>query len=151
MAQSDLIGQAQAYIEAVNRGDWDAAVQLLSPDVLLIDHSLGGTLRGRDAWVGRFKPFAEAFPDIRMEQAWVVTDGRRLAHGVVVRGTHTGRLSLPTGKTIPATGRSVETHFAAAREVDDDQRVAVSHFYANPLELLTQLGITPAEAGLSAT
>ena len=36
MTQADLIGQAHAYTEAVNRGDWDAAVQYLSPDVLLV-------------------------------------------------------------------------------------------------------------------
>ena len=39
---------------------------------------------------------------------------------------------------------SVELHFAAVWEADDDQRVAVAHFYANPMELLTQLGMTTA-------
>lgn len=48
------------------------------------------------------------------------------------------------GETMPATGRSVELHFAAVWEADDDQRVAVAHFYANPMELLTQLGMTTA-------
>ena len=65
-----------------------------------------------------------------------------MAQEVVIRGTHTAPLSLQTGKTMPATGRSVEVHFAAVWEADDDQRVAVAHFYANPTELLTQLGIT---------
>ncbi|MGZ6870219.1 MAG: ester cyclase, partial [Frankiaceae bacterium] len=130
MTQSDLSGQAQAYIEAVNRGDWDAAVQFLSPEVLLVDYSSGGTHRGREAWVARFKPFTEAFPDGRLELASAVTEGRRMAQEVVVRGTHTAPLSLPTGETMPATGRSVELHFAAVWEADNDQRVAVAHFYA---------------------
>jgi len=53
MNQSDPVRQAQAYIEAVSRGDWDAAVQFLSPKVLLVDYSYGVTHRGRDAWVAR--------------------------------------------------------------------------------------------------
>lgn len=142
MTQADLIGQAQAYTEAVNRGDWDAAVQYLSPDVLLVDYSFGGTQRGREAWVARFKPFTDAFPDTRLELMAAMTEGRRMAEEVVVRGTHTAPLSRPTGEAIPATGRSVEVHFAAVWEADDEQRVAVAHYYANPMELLTQLGIT---------
>ena len=67
-----------------------------------------------------------------------------MAQEVVVWGTHPAPLSLPTGETMPATGRSVELHFAAVWEADDDQRVAVAHFYANPMELLTQLGMTTA-------
>ncbi len=151
MAQSDLSGQVLAYIEAVNRHDWDAAAELLSPNVLLVDYSLGGTLHGREAWVARFKPFTEAFPDGRLEQTWAVTEGRRLAHEVVARGTHTGPLPLPTGETMPATGRSIEVHFAGIWEADDEQLVTEAHYYANPMELLTQLGITATEAGISAT
>ena len=151
MAKSDVNQQVQAYIEAVNRHDWDAAAELLSPDVLLVDHSLGGILRGREEWVGRFKPFTEAFPDGRLEQGWAVTEGRRLAHEVVARGTHTGPLPLPTGETVPATGRSIEVHFAGIWEADGGQQVTEAHYYANPMELLTQLGITSAEAGVSTT
>ena len=65
-----------------------------------------------------------------------------MAQEVVVRGTHTAPLSRPAGEAIPATGRSVEVHFAAVWEADDEQRVAEAHYYANPMELLTQLGIT---------
>ena len=100
----DLSGQAQAYIEAVNRGDWDAAVQFLSPEVLLVDYSFGGTQRGREAWVARFKPFTEAFPDTRLELASAITEGRRMAQEVVIRGTHTAPLSLPTGETSQRRG-----------------------------------------------
>ncbi|MGZ4617208.1 MAG: hypothetical protein ACXV5Q_04070 [Frankiaceae bacterium] len=45
----------------------------------------------------------------------------------------------------------MKVHFAAVLDADDEQRVAVAHFYANPMELLTQLGITPAEASASVT
>ena len=65
-----------------------------------------------------------------------------MAQEVVVWGTHPAPLSLPTGETMPATGRSVELHFAGVWEADNDQRVAVAHFYANPMELPTQLGMT---------
>jgi steroid delta-isomerase-like uncharacterized protein len=151
LAKSNLYGLVQAYIEAVNRHDWDAAAGLLSPDVRLVDHALGRTLRGPEEWVARFKPFTEACPDGRLEQMWVVTEGRRLAHEVVVRGTNTGPLSLPTGEVMPATGRSIEVHLAGIWEADDEQRVTEMHHYANPMELLTQLGVTAAEAGVSAT
>ena len=61
------------------------------------------------------------------------------------RGTHTAPLPLPTGEVVAPTGRSVEIHFAAFGQVDSDQRLAVVHFYANPMTVLAQLGM-PAPA-----
>ena len=54
-------------------------------------------------------------------------------------------MPLPTGEVVAPTGRSAEIHFAAFGQVDSDQRLAVVHFYANPMTVLAQLGM-PAPA-----
>ena len=143
--EPDARGRAQAYIDAVNRRDWESAVEFLSPEVLLIDYGRGGTHRGREAWVARFKPTVEPFPDLQLEVTSLLVDGELVAQEVVGRGTHTAPLPLPTGEVVAPTGRSVEIHFAAFGQVDSDQRLAVVHFYANPMTMLAQLGM-PAPA-----
>jgi ketosteroid isomerase-like protein len=64
--------------------------------------------------------------------------------GFVV-GTNTGPLALPTGRTLPPTGRQVRVRSCDVATVEDG--LITSHrAYFDQLELLGQLGLLPEPA-----
>ena len=126
--------------EAVNHEDLDAVTSCYSPDAVVIAPE--GTYKGRDqiaeyfqAW---FTPFSEISADVTTKAAW----GDQALDEWSLSCTNTGPLDMPTGETVPATGKRVTVRGVDICTVEDGL-IVEHHVYYDQVELLGQLGLLP--------
>lgn len=101
-----------------------------------------GELKGRDAIVRYLGGFLDAIPDFRWESLAEHESGATSIDEGWVVGTNTGPIVLPSGGTLPATGKRVRVRGCDVATVEDG--LIVSHnFYFDQMELLGQLGLLP--------
>jgi steroid delta-isomerase-like uncharacterized protein len=131
-------------IAALNARDMEAYLANQQPDVEFVIPG-GVTLRGRDQIREYTEALWKAFPDGVLTFGDQVIADAAAATEVVFKGTHTGPMLTPDGP-IPPTGKQVTLRSASILRIEDG-RVAGEHVYLDQLELMTQLGLTPAAAG----
>lgn len=102
MANEINIALVRAGFEALSAGDFDACLELASPDLIINLAELAEPLHGRDIWLEGAAMFRRAFPDLNAEIEDIFGSGDRVAVRVRMRGTHAGEYL-----GIPATGRQV--------------------------------------------
>jgi predicted ester cyclase len=125
------------HIEAVNGRNSDA-------DPWAIDAEMtapGAQVSGRDNVIGFIAVFQEAFPDLRLELAQLLTDGPAAAAEGTITGTHDRVLHTPNGDVAP-TGRTVEFRWAAVYVTDGDT-LKSEHLFFDQMDFLGQLGLLP--------
>jgi predicted ester cyclase len=125
------------HIEAVNGRDsdadpWAADAEMTAP---------GAQVRGRDEVLGFLGVFYEAFPDLRLNVAQLLTDGPAAAAEGTITGTHDGVLHTPAGDVAP-TGRAVELPWAAVYLTEGDT-LKSEHLFFDQMDFLGQLGLLP--------
>jgi predicted ester cyclase len=127
-------------ITALNSRDMEGYLANQQPDVEFL---LPGrvTLQGRDAIQQFIEALWTAFPDGQLAFGDQVYAEDAAAVEVVFTGTHTGPLMTPNGP-IPPTGKRVSLHQASILRIKDGL-IASEHGYADPLEMMTQLGVLP--------
>jgi ketosteroid isomerase-like protein len=103
-----------------------------------------GELRGRDEVVNWMRQFMEAFPDSRWESLAKYEDGDVAIDEGYFVGTNSGPLRLPTGETLPATGKQLRIRGCDIAKVEDG-RITTHRFYYDQMEFLGQLGLLPDE------
>jgi len=86
----------------------------------------------------------EAMPDNEISVTNEYVAGSVVVQEAVFSGTHTGNLAAPNGLVVPPTGRHVQAPYVDILVVEGDQ-IASDHLYWDQVELLTQLGLMPAE------
>lgn len=93
-----------SYLEALSRGDVDAAVALVADD-FHNEHtsSLGNSLRGRDAYRERLPRFLAQFTQLRYELEDLIVDGERAAAPY----TMTFRWTADDGTEVPVRIRGI--------------------------------------------
>jgi ketosteroid isomerase-like protein len=101
-----------------------------------------GEIKGADAIMNWFHQFNEAIPDARWEPLYAHEVGDTAIDEGYFTGTNTGPLALPTGETIPATGKQVRVRGCDAATVRDG-RITSHRFYFDQMEFLSQLGLAP--------
>ena len=101
-----------------------------------------GEVAGRAAIAGYFFRFWDAMPDVRYEVADRHEAGKVAVYEGYVVGTNTGPLGLPTGGTLPPTGRQVRVRSCDVARVEDGT-ITTYRAYFDQLELLGQLGLLP--------
>jgi steroid delta-isomerase-like uncharacterized protein len=144
MEARQMLERVSDALAACNRGDLDAAMEVIAEDVIWRDVVLG-VLHGRDALYDATKAYMAAFPDLRIEQTSSTLAPPRLAQELTVTGTHRGELL-----GVPATGRWTETYVAVVVTFDDDGQMIEGTLYWNPLAIMEQLGIDPGFAAAPA-
>ena len=125
------------HIAAVNDRDgnadpWAEDAELVAP---------GGQASGRDGVLGFLGVFYEAFSDLRLEVAQLLTDGPAAAAEGIIAGTHDGVLHTPNGDVAP-TGRAVRLRWAAVYATDGDT-LKSEHLFFDQMDFLGQLGLLP--------
>src|SRR5688572_30840092 len=95
---------SEAFTAAFNAHDLKKAAELYRPDVVFTSPD-AGELKGREQVLEYFRIFLQAFPDTRIEVLAKHEAGETIIDEWIYRGTHTGPLVLPSGETIPATGK----------------------------------------------
>jgi steroid delta-isomerase-like uncharacterized protein len=126
-------------IDAMNRGDLDAAIGLVAEDG--VDHTpVPGQGPGREGWKGKWEYLMSAFSDVSFTIEQSVEQGDTVATRYVFRGTHTGDFL-----GMPATGKSFEVLSLDMVRVRDGQIVDHWGLLDMPA-VMTQLGLMPAPA-----
>lgn len=124
--------------KSVETGDLDTVTGCYAPDAVLIAPE--GRYTGHDqirsyfaGWIG---PFTDLRIDVLAKGEW----GDRAVDEWVLSGTNSGDLELPTGETVPATGRRISVRGADVCAVAGDL-VAEHHVYYDQVEVLGQLDL----------
>jgi steroid delta-isomerase-like uncharacterized protein len=95
--------------EVYNRGDLDAADELLATDY--VDHNaLPGQESGLEGYKGVVTTLRSAFPDYEVTIEDQIAEGDKVVTRYTGRGTHQGELIgiAPTGKSVELTGIGVQ-------------------------------------------
>jgi ketosteroid isomerase-like protein len=123
---------------ATTTGDAARIGSCYSEDAVLI--APDEEIRGREAIAAYFVRFGEAFPDTGYEFVGKFEDGATAIDETWVTGTNTGPLSLPTGDTVPPTGKQIRVRSCDIAEVANG--VVIRHrMYFNPADFEEQLGL----------
>lgn len=104
----------------------------------------GAVLHGRDEVAGFVAVFWEAFPDIKLAITAEVEEGSAVMVQGRITGTHLGTFHTPAGD-MPPTRRHVDLSFSDYYRLEGGL-IVESHLHLDRLELLEQLGATPAAA-----
>lgn len=99
-----------------------------------------GELRGRDAITGYLFQFWTAIPDVHYEHGDSYEAGDVAIDEGFVEGTNTGPLNLPSGETLPATGKQVKVRSCDIAKVEAGE-ITSHRFYFDQMEFLGQLGL----------
>jgi ketosteroid isomerase-like protein len=140
------MGQAREVMDRLTetafRKDRDGLVALYAPDAV-VETPDQGTVSGCQAAADYLLEFTVAFPDASYESVHEHEAGNVAIDEGFFVGTNTGPLRLPDGE-LPPTGKSVRMRACDAATVEDG--LITSHrFYFDQMEMLTQLGLIPAE------
>ncbi len=101
-----------------------------------------GEVSGRDAIGTYLLQFGEAFPDLAYDYTRKYEAGDVAIDEGYLTGTHTGPLQLPTGESMPATGKQIRIRSCDIARVENGL-VTAHHFYFDQMEFLGQLGLLP--------
>jgi ketosteroid isomerase-like protein len=139
------VGEARQVMDAVTdavfQKDLEAAANRYAPDAVMVTPDQA-EIRGREQIIQYLRQFNDAFPDNRYEPASKHESGDTAIDEGYFVGTHTAPLPLPTGESLPATGRQVRVRACDIATVQNG--VITSHrFYFDQMEFLGQLGLMP--------
>ena len=125
------------YEELFNRGNLDAAEEIVTPDFVLHDPNIPEEPRGPDGLKRFVALYRDAFPDIEFTVEDQVAEGENAATRWVTRGTHRGELMgiAPTGKRVEV--RAFTLHRFSGGKIAEDW----VHYEA--LDAVRQLGVVP--------
>ena len=143
-----LTDQVRRLNAAVNAHDLNPIGDMYAEDGEFVWPGLP-PMTGRQAVVAFYATLLGAFPDIQVKILRIVDQESAVGLEYEATGTHAGPLAGPVGE-LPPTGRQVKMRGASIGSVDHEGRIKVHHEYFDQVELLTQLGLMPAPAGLNA-
>jgi ketosteroid isomerase-like protein len=143
--EENAMGEAREVMDritaALDAQDVEAAAECYATDAVA-ETPDQGQIRGREAIAEYFRQLADAFPDVRYEPQHGHESGNVAIDEGYVVGTHTAPLSLPSGESVPATGKEIRVRSCDIVSVEDG--LATSHrFYFDQIEFLGQLGLLP--------
>lgn len=127
--------------ELANRGNMDAADELVAEAMIEHESPPPGSPSGRAGVKHFFAMLRRAFPDIRVTVEDQLADGDRVASRVVCRGTHRGEFM-----GIPASGNRVQYEAIDIVRISEGQ--VVEHWgVTDTFALLQQLTALPEPDG----
>ena len=130
-----------AVTDAVFKKDLEAAASRYAPDAVMVTPDQG-EIQGREQIIQYLKQFNDAFPDNRYEAAYQHESGDTAIDEGFFVGTNTAPLPLPTGESIPATGKQVRVRACDIVTVQNGG-ITSHRFYFDQMEFLGQLGLVP--------
>jgi predicted ester cyclase len=90
--------------------------------------------------------YMAAFPDEHPTQIRHLADGNTVVTEWKTEATHNGPLMMPTGETLPATGRKISSSGVTVQDIQGG-KVIKQVFYFDNVEFMQQLGVMPAIQG----
>jgi steroid delta-isomerase-like uncharacterized protein len=138
---ADLVNKAY---EAANRGDLDALVDMLTPDIEFWDVGRP-PVHGKAEVRAALGTILVAFPDLKLTVRNLIESGDWVVVETTSSGTNLGPAHDPAGNEIPATGKRVSLEDCSVIRFRDG-KLAFYRAYGDMLALLAQLGLMPAGA-----
>jgi ketosteroid isomerase-like protein len=139
------MGEAREVMDrattAITRGNLDELRSCYADDATAVTPDQG-ELEGGDAIVNWVRQFVEAIPDATYEPLHAHEAGDTAIDEGYFVGTNTGPLQLPTGETLPATGKRIRVRGCDVATVQNG-RITSHRFYFDQMEFLGQLGLAP--------
>lgn len=139
------MGQARDAMDrltaAVTAKDKETQAACYSPDAVAFTPE-EGKLVGPEAISNYLSQFGESFPDITYEYAARYEAGNVAIDEGFVVGTNTGSLIMPSGESLPPTGKSIRVRSCDVAHVENGL-ITAHHFYFDQMEFLGQLGLLP--------
>jgi ketosteroid isomerase-like protein len=132
---------ADRLTEAMFKGDWTTVEQLYAPDAVAVTPDQG-ELKGRGEIIQYLKSFVDSMPDGKYSKEHGHESGNTAIDEGFVDGTNTGPLPLPTGETLPPTGKRIHVRGCDIMTVENGM-VSSHRFYFDQMEFLGQLGLLP--------
>lgn len=120
-----------------NRGDLDAVDELCAPDVVI--HSASPEMpSGSEGAKATVSLNRSAFPDLKVENQFLIAEGDKVAGHWIMSGTHSGELM-----GMPATGKRIETYGISVLRIEGG-KIAEIWGASDQLGLMQQLGAIPS-------
>lgn len=137
---SDTRKVADRVTNAVARGDLDAVASCYAPDAVVVapEGRFEGSKQIRTFFEAWFGPFSDISIDVTTKASFA----DKAFDEWSLSCTNTGILELPTGQTVPPTGKRLTLRGADVCTVDGDL-IVEHHMYYDQAELLGQLGLLP--------
>jgi len=140
------MGQARDVLDrvttlAVDEDNLESALDLYADDAV-VQTPDAGEIRGRVDIEDYWRQLLDGFPDSHFEPIAKHDTGRTAIDEGYLIGTNTAPIRLPSGETLPATGRSVRLRGCDVATVENG-RIIEHHLYFDQAEFLAQLGLAP--------
>jgi ketosteroid isomerase-like protein len=126
---------------ATETKDFRAVAECYAFDAIAVTPDQG-EIRGGEAIADYLRQFSDAFPDIRFEHAHKHEAGNVAIDEGYITGTHTAPLPMPSGESIPPTGKQIRVRDCDVATVEGGL-VTSHHFYFDQFEFLGQLSLLP--------
>jgi len=101
-----------------------------------------GEIEGRGAIVEYFRQLSTVFPDNGYESVQKHESGNVAIDEGYFTGTHSGPLPMPSGETVPPTGKQVRVRACDLATVEGGV-ITADRLYFDQLEFFGQLGLLP--------
>jgi ketosteroid isomerase-like protein len=139
------MGEARDIMDRLTRAlvskDFETVSTLYAQEAVAVDPG-AGKIKGAEGIVEFYRTFLDAFSDLNWEPLHQHESGNTAFDEGYLVGTNSGPIALPSGDSIPATGKSMRLRECDAVTVENG--VITSHrFYYDQMEFLGQLGLAP--------
>jgi steroid delta-isomerase-like uncharacterized protein len=140
MSEQDNINSVRMLFDALNKHDISTFEKYLGDD-------FKGTMTDRPGEMNKLqeidfiRQLLQTFPDLHFDLKDVVAQGEKVAVTWVQRGTNKGPIPTPTGETLPATNRTINSPGSIFFELRNG-KIIRQGVYLDNLVLNTQLGLT---------
>lgn len=126
------------YVAAYNNHDIDEVARLYDANAMLLYSDSPTPRFGRQQVIDGLNSFFIAFPDVRMDYSFFMSDSTFFCIEATWKGTQTGPLQSSVGP-VPPTGRTVEMRFAMIAEVSPEGLIVSDRGYYNVQDFIRQL------------
>lgn len=123
--------------EIWNKGNLDAADEVLSADHIRHDTTLPEPIRGVEAMKMRIAGLLESFPDGQITVEDIIVEGSKFANRWTFRGSHRGEFA-----GVPATGKEVTMQGTSFGRVEDG-KIAEVWDLVDVMGVMQQLDVAP--------
>lgn len=137
----DAVSLSRSYFEDVlGPGNWDAADDIVSPDIVMYHPSSPEPVRGREAVQGFLAAFRAGFPDFHMTVEDAFGVGEKTAVRWHMSGTHDAEVF-----GIPPSGNKVDVAGISIFRVANGQ-IVEDWVAEDSLGFMRQIGVVPSAA-----
>lgn len=140
------MGQARDVLDrmtrlAVDDRDLKSLVDCYADNAVVVTPD-AGEVRGQERIADYWRQFVDSFPDSRYQTLGKHEAGHTAIDEGYYIGTNTAPLRLPSGETVPATGKRVKIRSCDVATVENG-KITEHHLYFDQVEFLDQLGLAP--------